>query len=202
MYVLFHSPYSQHARRVVSLLVEAGLEYELRHVAMEKGEHTSPEYLAINPNHQVPTLLDGTIKIHESNAILRYLCAKHALDDWYPGEPGKRAVVEQWLDWNQSRLSPAVIDIVLNTVFLRERGDKAAIERGRNKLRELDPILEHGLAGKAFLAGERATIADLSLASNVFQLGFAGITPVGAHTRRWFERMDTIEGFRRSLPQA
>ena len=73
MYTLFHSPYSQHARRVVSLMIEAGLEYQLRHVAMEKGEHLAPAYLAVNPNHQVPTLLDGDVKIHESNAILRSL---------------------------------------------------------------------------------------------------------------------------------
>ena len=49
MYTLFHSPHSQHARRVVSLMIEAGLEYQLRHVAMEKGEHLSPAYLAVNP---------------------------------------------------------------------------------------------------------------------------------------------------------
>jgi glutathione S-transferase len=201
MYVLFHSPYSQHARRVLSLLIEAGLEFQLRHVAMEKGEHMSPEYLAINPNHQVPTLLDGDIKIHESNAILRYLCVKHALNDWYPSDLTQRAVVEQWLDWNQCRLSPAVVDIVLNSVFLGESGDKAAIERGRMRLQELEPMIEHGLAGRAFLAGARPTIADLSLASSVFQLGFARITPAGEHTRRWFERMGMVEGFRRSLPE-
>lgn len=201
MYVLYHSPYSQHARRVVSLFIEAGIEYRLQHVAMEKGEHLSPEYLAINPNHQVPTLLDGDLKIHESNAILRYLCVKHALHDWYPGEPVIRALVEQWLDWNQCRLSPAIVDIVLNSVFLGERGDQAAIERGRKRLQELEPILEEGLAGKAFLAGERPTIADLSLGSSVFQLGFAGIVPAGERTRGWFERVNAIEGFRRSLPR-
>src|SRR5688572_21521856 len=144
MYVLYHFPYSQHARRVVSLLEEAGLQYELRHVDMGKGEHVSPAYLAINPNHQVPTLLDGDIKIHESNAILRYLCVKHALENWYPADLRARAAVEQWLDWNQCRLSPAVVDIVLNSVFLGDRGDAAAIERGRLKLRELEPILESG----------------------------------------------------------
>jgi glutathione S-transferase len=201
MYTLFHSPYSQHARRVVSLMIEAGLEYQLRHVAMEKAEHLSPEYLAVNPNHQVPTLLDGDVRIHESNAILRYLCVKHALHDWYPSEPAKRAVVEQWLDWNQCRLSSAVVDIVLNSVFLGERGDKAAVERGRDKLRELEPILENGLAERDFLAGERATIADLSLASSIFQLGLSGISPAGSNTRRWFERISAIDGFRRSLPQ-
>lgn len=202
MYTLFHSPYSQHARRVVSLMIEAGLEHQLRNVALEKGEHLSPEYLAINPNHQVPTLLDGDVTIHESNAILRYLCVKHALPDWYPNEPARRAAVEQWLDWNQCRLSPAVVDIVLNSVFLGERGDATAVERGRNKLRELEPILEDCLVGTSFLAGERATIADLSLASSVFQLGFANITPAGAQTRRWFERVSAIDGFRRSLPES
>jgi glutathione S-transferase len=52
VYILYHSPYSQHARRV--------------------------------PGADV---LDGDIKLHESNAILRYLCSKHALSDWYPSAP-------------------------------------------------------------------------------------------------------------------
>lgn len=190
MYILFHSPFSQHARRVVSLLIEAGLPYQLRHVAMEKGEHMSPEYLAVNPNHQIPTLLDGDIRIHESNAILRYLCVKHSLSDWYPSDPARRAIVEQWLDWNQCRLSPAVVDIVLNAVFLGDRGDQAAIERGRSKLPELEPMIEDGLTGRAF-----------SLASSLLQLRFAGILPAGVHTRRWLERMLALEGVRRSLPE-
>lgn len=200
MYILYHSPYSQHARRVVSLLIETGLPYELRHIAMEKGEHMSPEYLKINPNHQVPTLLDGDIRIYESNAILRYLCAKHALTQWYPNDFAKRAAVEQWLDWNQCRLSPAVIDIVLNSVFLGERGDKDAIARGQSRLPELERLIENGLAGGQFLAGERPTIADLSLVSSIFQLGFAGRVPTGAHTRNWFERMLSLNGVQGSLP--
>ena len=73
-------PFSQHSRRVVSLLEEAGLEYELLSVDMMKGEHMSPKYLELNPNHQVPTLVADKVKIHESNAILRYLCNKHSLE--------------------------------------------------------------------------------------------------------------------------
>jgi glutathione S-transferase len=107
MYILYHFPYSQHARRVVSLLEAAGLPYELRHVDMGQGEHLSAAYLAINPNHQVPTLLDGDLTVHESNAILRYLCHKHDLTDWYPADAKHRARVEQWLDWNQAKKSCA-----------------------------------------------------------------------------------------------
>jgi glutathione S-transferase len=200
MYVLYHFPQSQHARRVVSLLEEAHLEYQLRHVAMDKGAHRSPEYLAINPNHQVPTLVDGDVTIHESNAILRYLCTKHRLSGWYPEDLPARAKVEQWLDWNQCRLSPAVVDVVLNRVFLGAAGDRAAIERGLSRLPELWSLLAAGLAETPFLAGSRPTIADLSLASSMFQLTFANIRPAERPIAAWFERVGELDGFRKSLP--
>ncbi|MEY4511158.1 MAG: hypothetical protein RLZZ450_3280 [Pseudomonadota bacterium] len=202
MYTLYHFPFSQHARRVVSLLSEAGLEYELRHIEMAEGQHLSAEYLAINPNHQVPTLVDGDLRLHESNAILRYLCNKHGLKEWYPEEARRRAEVDQWLDWNQCRLSPAVVDIVLNTVFLGAQGDQAAIARGHKKLDELRPTLDDGMGERPFLVGDRATIADLSLASNLFQLGLAGVVLAGERTQRWYERVCSLEGFQRSLPKA
>lgn len=200
MYVLYHFPQSQNARRVVSLFEEAGLDYELRHVAMNKGEHRSAAYLAINPNHQVPTFVDGDVTIYESNAILRYLCVKHGLDEWYPNDLPARAKVEQWLDWNQCRLAPVVGDVVLQGVFLGAAGDKAAAERGRSRLPELWSVLESGLVETPFIADSRPTIADLSLASSVFQLTYAGITPAEPATAAWFERVGQIEGFRKSLP--
>jgi glutathione S-transferase len=200
MYILYHFPYSQHARRVVSLLEAAKLPYELRHVDMGKGEHLSAAYLAINPNHQIPTLLDGDLVLHESNAILRYLCHKHDLTDWYPAAPRHRARVEQWLDWNQSSLSPAVIDVVFNTVFAGARRDEQAINRGAAKLRELAPILEAGLQADDFLAGAAPTIADLSVASNLFQLGLAEAVPTGARIAAWYGRVGALDAFRKSLP--
>jgi glutathione S-transferase len=200
MYILYHTPYSQHARRVVSLLEAASLPYELRHVDMANREHLSAAYLAINPNHQVPTLLDGDLKLHESNAILRYLCQKHGLTDWYPADLRHRARVDQWLDWNQSRLSPAVIDIVFNTLFAGERSDRQAIARGQAKLQELGPILEEGLRPADFLTGPTPTIADLSVASNLFQLGLADAIPAGTRIASWYRRVGDMEAFRRSLP--
>lgn len=200
MYVLYHFAYSQHARRVVSLLEAAKLPYELRHVAMDQGAHLSAAYLAINPNHQVPTLIDGSVKLHESNAILRYLCLKEGLDDWYPAEPAQRGLVEQWLDWNQCRLSPTVVDIVFNSVFAGQKGDQAAVVRGKSRLPELVAILDSALSQTWFLAGAGATIADLAVASNLFQLGLANVSLPGDAIAAWYERIGAIEGFRRSLP--
>ena len=201
MYILYHFPYSQHARRVVALLETAKLPYEVRQVDMAQGGHMSAEYRAINPNHQVPTLLDGDLTLHESNAILRYLCRKHCLSDWYPVELRAQARVDQWLDWNQCLLAPAVVNIVLNKVFLGEQGDKSAIARGEAKLAELWPVLERGLQADAFLTGPAPTIADLSVASNVTQLGFAGTSAPDEKIAAWYQRVAALDGFRKSLPQ-
>jgi glutathione S-transferase len=198
LYILYHHPYSQHSRRVVALLEEAGLDYELRHVTLDRGEQMSPTYLAINPNHQVPVMIDGEVTIFESNAILRYVCHKHRLSDWYPEELARRALVEQWLDWNQCHLAPAVIGIVFNKIILGPKGDREAIARGEARLAELAPILEAGLKGRAFLSGETPTIADLSVASNFTQLGLAGIMPQLPEIDAWFERVGALEGVKRS----
>ena len=200
MYILYYHPYSQHARRIVALFEEAGLDYDLRTVAVDKGEHLSPEYLAINPNHQVPTFIDADVTIHESNAVLRYLCAKHGLTDWYPEDLKDRAMVEQWLDWNQCRLVPSVADIVVNTLFRGDQGDRAAIARGKEKLEELAAILDAGLEGRQFLTGAKPTIADLSVASNITQLGLADAAPSQPNITNWYRRVSGIDGFRKSLP--
>lgn len=199
MYTLYHNPYSQHGRRVVSLLEEANIPYQIKHIALDQGEHRSAAFLDINPNHQVPVLETDGFRLTESNAILRFLCNEHGLTDWYPLAPRTRATVDQWLDWNQCRLSPAVIDVVLNKVFLGEHGDAAAIVRGQQQLDELLPILEAGLQRSAFLAGDAPTIADLSVASNLFQLGLAAVTVCG-NTAKWYQRLLDLRGVQASLP--
>ena len=202
MYILYNHPWSQHARRIIALMEEAGLDYELRHVALEKGEHMSPEYLAINPDHQVPAFIDGDVTICQSNAVLRYLSVKHDLEAWYPRDAGALAVIEQWLDWNQCRLAPTVADIVVNKVILGDKGDKEALARGEKNLTKLAPILETGLEGRDYLAGGAPTIADLSVASNITQLGMADAAPSSANIAAWYGRVCAIEGFAKSLPEA
>jgi glutathione S-transferase len=200
MYELYLSPLSQHSRRVVSLLEETGIEYTARPVALEKGEHLSPEYLAINPNHQVPTLkVDGEILL-ESNAIMRFVCDRHGLDAWYPKDTMARARVDQWLDWNQCRLGDLVTQLVINKVILGDAGDQQAIARSEQKLPEVFAVLESHLDGRTFVAGDQPTIADLSIASNVFQLGFAGAAPKSPNIAAWFGRVAELRGVQASLP--
>ncbi len=201
MYTVYGHPFSQHSRRVVTLLELAGLPYELVRVALDKGEHREPAYLSLNPNHQVPTLIDGDLTLHESNAILRYLANKHALTDLYPTEPVARARVDQWLDWNQCRVAPAVLDLVYNKMFAGPQADAAAIARGEERLRELTPILETALSRRDHVAGPRMTLADISVATNVSQLGLTGDAPRTASITRWFETMSALPAFQAALPK-
>lgn len=201
MYTLYTHPFSQHGRRVAALLEAARLDYQPRVVALGEAEHLSPGYLAINPNHQIPTLVDGDIRIHESGAILRWLCLRHDLSDWYPAQLRARAEIEQWLDWTQCRMARPVIDIVLNTVFLAPNGDQEAIHRGHATLAELNPILETALADRHWIAGTAApSIADLALGSNITQLGLAGAAPDTPNIAAWYRRVCQIEGFAKTLP--
>lgn len=203
MYILYTFPFSQHARRVLALLDAEALPYEARHVAMDRGEHLSEAYLEVNPNHQVPTLVDGDLTIHESTAILRYLCNRHGLETWYPSPPAIRAEVDQWTDWTQSRMQHAVVDVVFNSVFAPpHRRDTAAIERGKTRLAELAAIVETRLADRTWIAGTATpTIADLALASNISQLGLAGWRPATGQLKQWYARMCDLKAFADTLPE-
>lgn len=202
MHILYSHPLSQHCRRVLALLEEAGIPYKTRHVSFEDAEHVSPEYRAVNPNHQVPTLIDGDLKIHESHAILRYLCAKHGLSDWYPTNIAQRAEVDQWLDWTQCRLGPATFLVVFHSVFAGDQGDESAIARGHSELEDLLPVLDAALAEREYLAGDRPTIADLAAASNITHLALADAAPEQPNIAAWVKRVCRLPGFGKTLPMA
>lgn len=203
MYQLYSSPYSQHCRRVIALLEENNIPYTIRNVDMANGEYLAPHFLAINPNHQVPALLDGDIRIFESNAILRYLSRKHQLDQWYPQDLASLATIEQWLDWNQCQLAPLVGQIVMNRLFLGDQGSPALVEQGIEALQARWIILDDALSSNDCIAGSKPTIADLSLASNLTQLEMADVQPESPRIQQWYQRIAALKGFQaasRDLP--
>jgi len=204
MISLYHFPISQHSRRVVSLLEEANLPYQAVLVDMTKGGHMSDDYLSINPNHQVPSLVDDEVSLYESHAIMRYLCDKHNLETWYPKNIVVRAQVDQWLDWCQCQFGPEVKKIVFNMLFAAHAGlesDKQAIESGQQNLKTVAAVLENHLTKQDFLAADHATIADLALASNIYHLGLADQAPRSPAIQAWYDRIASLKGFQKSLPE-
>ena len=89
---------SGNVQKVMFMLEEAAIPYAREDYGRQFGNTQTAEYLTLNPNAKVPTLVDGDVVIWESHTILRFLAASHA-----PGLTGataaERTAVERWMDW-------------------------------------------------------------------------------------------------------
>lgn len=94
--VLYDFHGSPCARRVRIVMLEKGLEWETRLIDLTKMEQKRPEYLALNPNGLVPTLVHGDRVIYESNVITEYLDAVFPGPRLYPVDPWLCARAKMW----------------------------------------------------------------------------------------------------------
>ncbi|MGV3653710.1 MAG: glutathione S-transferase N-terminal domain-containing protein [Noviherbaspirillum sp.] len=90
---------SSNSQKVFWCLAELGVDYERVDTGGKFGGLDAPQYLALNPNGRVPTLEDrGTgFVLWESNAIVRYLCARHGQGSLLPGTPERQALADMWM---------------------------------------------------------------------------------------------------------
>jgi len=93
---LYDSHGSPCARRVRAVLLEKGLEWTTRLVDLTRLEQKRPEYLALNPNGVVPTLVHGDRVLYESNVITEYLDDVFPEPPLYPRDPWARAQAKMW----------------------------------------------------------------------------------------------------------
>lgn len=109
MLALYHSWRSSASRRVRLCLAEKGLAYESHIVDMLKGDQHSPEYLAMNPNGMVPTLLHDGRVLFESSVIAAYLEETFPLPSIRPQDPYQRAVMRNFVRWIDEKCLPNLI---------------------------------------------------------------------------------------------
>ena len=94
---LYDYPHSPHGRRIRILLSEKVLRWETVQVEMDRMAHKRPDYLAINPNGELPALRDGDRLIHDSQLIAEYLDASYEGTKLYPRDAYQVAQVRMWL---------------------------------------------------------------------------------------------------------
>src|SRR5207248_11359982 len=97
---------SSNVQKVLWCCDELGIAFEREDVGGPYGRNNTPEYLALNPNGLVPTIDDDGFILRESNAIVRYLCAKHGIGKLCPTDLQRRADADRWMDWQQTTLGP------------------------------------------------------------------------------------------------
>jgi glutathione S-transferase len=97
---------SINARKVLWALDEMGVAYEREDWGVPLRDPRTPEFMKLNPNAQVPVIIDDGFVLWESGAILRYLADRHRSGLW-PADPRERALVDQWVTWQGTELNPS-----------------------------------------------------------------------------------------------
>ena len=199
---LYGHPWSSNARRVQMLCEELKIPYSYETVDLMKGAQYSPAFQTINPNSKVPVIDDDGFVLWESQAIMRYLADKHKAATWYPTESKARAVVEQWLDWNQTRLAPEAGKIMFNMHFAGDKRNDQAIEDAKKWLLKILPVMDGVLIRQPYLCGERIMLADLAVATNMAYLEHCqyDLAPY-PNIRRWYAALKARPSFAKTEPQ-
>jgi GST-like protein len=150
-------------RKISIMLEECALPYNVIPVDLGKEEQLKPEFLKINPNHKIPAIVDRDAKagpktIFESGAILIYLAEKTG--KFLPAsEPGRSEVI-QWLMFQMANVGPIIGQA---GHFINDAPEKIpyAIQRFVNEAARVVGVLDTGLTGREYLAGDYS-IADMA----------------------------------------
>ena len=194
---------SVNVQKVLWCLCELDLAFRRIDAGMAFGKNHDPDYLAMNPNARVPTLVDGDFVLWESNSIMRYLVLAYGNGSpVYPETPRVRAGVDRWLDWTLSTLQP--VDRPVFWALVRtavEQRDMVAIQKDADAEAVQWRIVDHHLAARRFIEGDGFTIADIALGAYARRwFGVEGISkPKFAHLERWFAELSDRPGFKQFI---
>lgn len=190
--VLHGTRLSGHSHRVELLLNMLGLSYRMEEAPapVRAGE----AFRRLNPYGQIPVLEDDGLVLADSNAILVYLAKRYgAGDGWLPEDPVGAARVQRWL-------SVAAGEIAFGPAkarFLRRWvAPDAPVEQQAEIALRVFAFMDAQLAASPFLAGARATIADLACYAYTARAPEGGIAlEPYVHVRAWLERVEALPRF-------
>jgi len=168
---------SSNVMEVLWCCEEIGLEFDREDVGGAFGRNDQPDYLAMNPNGLVPTIIDDGFVMWESNAVIRYLASKYAAGSTiWPDDLQTRAEADKWMDWQLSVVGAMITPIFWGLVRTApEKRDMKAIEAAIQRGYKVWGILDKHLERRSFVAGDNLTLGDI---------------PVGVHAFRWFNLVD------------
>jgi glutathione S-transferase len=194
---------SVNVQKVLWCCEEIGLPYQRIDAGRHFGVVNTPGFRRLNPNGLVPTIDDEGYVLWESNAILRYLAAKHAPGTLWPMEARARADADRWMDWANSTLWPTLVPLF--RAFMRTpeaQRDAAAIEVTRRESIQVLEILDAHLASGGFVGGAAFTMGDIAVGCAVWRwMALPVERPALGHLQRWFDRLAKREAYRKVVMQ-
>jgi glutathione S-transferase len=202
MFRLYTTALSANGRKVLAVSRHLGLQPEIELVNVYKGEGRTAAYLAINPWGKIPTLVDGDLRLWESNAILQYLSEAYGDFALWSRDPKRRADISRWLFWESSHWQPALVAVLAGFVGPRlvARDEATApvdVNWADERFQVLATFLDAHLRGRQFLTGQPLTLADFSVAAMMMYVRPAGFpfdrfAQIGA----WYERVENLDAWK------
>ncbi len=195
---------SVNVEKVLWACEELGLPFERVDAGGQFGIVDTPQYRAMNPNGLVPTVeVDGLV-LWESNAIVRYLAAKHSAGDLWPDDPAVRVEADRWMDWSSTVFWPAFRPLFWNLVRTPPvQRDANEIERAFHRSAEVLGYLDSHLANRTHIAGDRFTMGDIPMGCAIWRWLalpeelLPGTRPGYPALRRWFETLGERPSYRK-----
>ncbi|MGH8114080.1 MAG: glutathione S-transferase family protein [Rhodanobacteraceae bacterium] len=173
------------------------------YIDLGRGEHKTPEYLALNPNGKVPTLVDDTRSLWEADAIMCHLAARCDSDLW--PQDARQIEVIRWLSWASQHFNREggnlYFEYIIKPRFGLGDADHAEVKRTTDEWRRFATILDNHLQDRRWLVGDALTVADVSVA---ITLPYAERAHIPLHEfpaiKRWHEQLNELEAWREPFP--
>ncbi len=148
--------------------LKEGQDFERIDAGLHFGINRTPEFLKMNPNGLVPTLMVGDLILWESNTILRFLAKEHDKNKRFPTDINAQYSSEKWLDWQLGTMWPAlrVAFLGLTRTPEAERND-VAIQKAYQNTNQLLGLLDQTLSTQPYCSGNQFHIGDIALGLSV-----------------------------------
>jgi glutathione S-transferase len=182
---------SINVQKVLWCCEELDVSYHRVDVGGPFGGNREPEYLRLNPNGLVPTISDGGFVLWESNAIVRYLAARHGMGTLCPEDLAERADADRWMDWQLGTLWASFRAAFVGLIRTPpEKRDRANIARAIRKTAGNLDLLDAHLASRDYVTGPSLTMADIPLGVTAYRWFTLDIErPAMPNLEAWYERL-------------
>lgn len=203
---LYSMQASNNCRRANAVIAHLGLDVELVEPNLMTGDLKKPDYLSINANGKVPTLVDGDFHLWESRAIMQYLAAGAPSNALWPADARKQADILRWQFWEATHLSrgtsPFAFEKLFKKMFMKQDADPAVVAAAEKEFHSFAPVLNGHLEGRTWLVGDDVTLADFSVGA-CFSYAEASGLPWGdyKHIAAWWSRLGEVPAWKSTAPK-
>lgn len=187
----------------VIFLEEAGVPYDLTFINFAKREQKADDYVKLNPNGRIPTIVDrsnGNFAVFESGAILWYLAEKYV--KFLPSDANAKSETLQWLMFQMGGIGPMMGQAMYFQRIAAPNGQEEpfSIKRYVDESRRLLEVLDTRLNDREWLVGDQYTIADMATYPWARSYVWAKVSIDGLdNLKAWFDRLDARPTVQKAL---